>query len=89
MKLRTIIIIITATLFIKCNNSQTYDVLIRKGKIIDGTGKTSFIGDLGINGDTIAVIGNLENDIGLHEIDAKGLVVAPGFINMLSWANAP
>ena len=87
MKLRTIIIIITATLFFKCNNSQTYDVLIRNGQIIDGTGQAGVFGDLGINGDTIAAKGNLENDFGLHEIDAKGLVVAPGFINMLSWAN--
>ena len=87
MRLQTIILIIATVLFIKCSNSQTYDVLIRNGQIIDGSGKPGFTGDIGINADTITAIGKLENDIGLHEIDAKGLVIAPGFINMLSWAN--
>ncbi|MCK5104167.1 MAG: hypothetical protein KAR17_15180 [Cyclobacteriaceae bacterium] len=87
MRLQTIILIIATVLFIKCGNSQTYDVLIRNGQIIDGSGETGFTGDIGINADTITAIGKLENDIGLHEIDAKGLVIAPGFINMLSWAN--
>ena len=87
MRLQTIILIIATVLFIKCSNSQTYDVLIRNGQIIDGSGKPGFTGDIGINADTITAIGKLENDIGLQEIDAKGLVIAPGFINMLSWAN--
>lgn len=87
MKLQTIVLAITTLLFIQCSNPQTYDVLIRNGQIIDGTGKTGFTGDIGINGDTIAAIGKLENDIGRYEINANGLVVAPGFINMLSWAN--
>ena len=43
--------------------------------------------DIAINKDTIAAIGKLRRDKGLIEINAKGLVVAPGFINMLSWAN--
>lgn len=45
------------------------------------------MGDIAINADTIAALGNLENAIGKQEIDATGLSVAPGFINMLSWAN--
>ena len=53
---------------------------------MDGSGNPAFIGDVGINADTIAAIGNLENAVGDLEIDATGLVVAPGFINMLSWA---
>ena len=52
---------------------------------MDGSGKASYIGDVGINADTIAAIGKL-NAKGNLEIDATGLVVAPGFINMLSWA---
>ena len=87
MRLQKIILIIATVLFIKCSNSQTYDVLIRNGHIIDGSGETGFTGDIGLNADTITAIGNLENDKGLNEIDAKGLVIAPGFINMLSWAN--
>ena len=68
------------------DGQRTYDILIKNGQIIDGSGEPSFIGDIGINADTIAAIGTLENAIGLNEIDASNLVVAPGFINMLSWA---
>lgn len=70
-----------------CSSSETYDILIKNGQIIDGSGKASFNGDVGINADTIASIGNLQKAKGIMEIDAKGLSVAPGFINMLSWAN--
>jgi len=71
-----------------CNDGQrTYDVLIKNGQIFDGSGEPSFIGDIGINADTIAAMGALKNAMGLHEIDASNLAVAPGFINMLSWAN--
>jgi N-acyl-D-amino-acid deacylase len=64
-----------------------YDVIIRQGMIYDGNGGKSFIADIAINGDTIAAIGDLKNAGGKKEIDAKGLAVAPGFINMLSWAD--
>jgi N-acyl-D-aspartate/D-glutamate deacylase len=74
-------------LLLGCSSSETYDVLIKNGQIIDGSGNASFIGDVGINADTIASIGNLQKAKGILEIDAKGLTVAPGFINMLSWAN--
>ncbi|MEH6748126.1 MAG: D-aminoacylase [Maribacter arcticus] len=70
-----------------CTQSETYDVLIKNGQLVDGSGQPSYIGDIAINGDTIAAIGNLDNTKGLQEIDATGLTVAPGFINMLSWAN--
>jgi N-acyl-D-amino-acid deacylase len=69
-----------------CNASESFDVLIKNGQIMDGTGSPSYIGDVGINADTIAAIGTLKNATGKLEIDASGLVVAPGFINMLSWA---
>lgn len=69
-----------------CQKPQQFDVLIKNGQILDGSGNASFIGDVGINADTIAAIGNLENAVGTLEIDATGLAVAPGFINMLSWA---
>ena len=70
-----------------CTQSETYDVLIKNGQLVDGSGQPSYIGDIAINGDTIAAIGNLDNAKGLQEIDGTGLTVAPGFINMLSWAN--
>ncbi len=74
-------------LMLACAPEKKYDILIKNGKIIDGSGKASYVGSLAINGDTIAAIGELKNTRGVVEIDATGLVVAPGFINMLSWAN--
>lgn len=73
-------------LIFSCSSPPRFDVLIKNGQIMDGSGNPAFIGDVGINADTIAAIGNLENAVGDLEIDATGLVVAPGFINMLSWA---
>jgi len=69
-----------------CTAPESYDVLIKNGQIADGSGKPLYTGDIGINADTIAAIGTLKNATGKVEIDATGLVVAPGFINMLSWA---
>jgi len=69
-----------------CSAPQTFDVLIKNGRIVDGSGAPGYIGAIGINADTIAAIGELPNARGTAEIDATGLVVAPGFINMLSWA---
>lgn len=80
-------LIVMAGMFYACNAPQTYDVLIRNGQIIDGSGKIAFQGDIAINADTIAAMGNLEKDLGKNEVDATGLTVTPGFINMLSWAN--
>ncbi len=64
----------------------TYDLVIRNGMLYDGTGQAPVMGDLAISGDSIAALGRL-SDTGRVEIDARGLAVAPGFINMLSWAN--
>jgi len=70
-----------------CASPETYDILIKNGQVIDGSGSPFFIGDIGLNADTIAYIGNFQNTTGRKEIDATGLAVSPGFINMLSWAN--
>jgi len=67
-----------------CSASPTYDVVIRHGTIYDGTGTPGRAGDVAIRGDTIAAIGTLGHARGKQEIDAAGLAVAPGFINMLS-----
>src|SRR6185437_13829922 len=64
----------------------SYDVVIRNGTIYDGGGGAPFNGDLAINGDTIAAVGKLTDARGRTEINARGFAVAPGFINMLSWA---
>jgi len=85
MKLLKVILPILL-IFYGCSSTVKYDVLIRNGNIIDGSGSASFIGDIGIMSDTLAAIGNLKNARGIKEIDASGLTVAPGFINMLSWS---
>jgi N-acyl-D-amino-acid deacylase len=69
-----------------CAAQPDYDVLVRGGTIYDGSGDAPVVADLAIAGDTIAAIGSLPDATGRIEIDAEGLAVAPGFINMLSWA---
>jgi len=67
--------------------TQEFDYILRNGTIYDGTGRAPMIGDIAIQNDTIAAIGNLKDATGKNEIDVTGLAVAPGFINMLSWAD--
>ena len=85
--MKLILLLFCSVAFIQCSDPIMYDVLIRNGNIIDGSGNTAFVGDLAVNADTIAAIGKLKRDHGKLEINAKGSAVAPGFINMLSWAN--
>jgi N-acyl-D-amino-acid deacylase len=68
-----------------CTN-QKYDIIIRNGTVYDGSGKSPVKADVGIIADTLAFIGDLKDAETEQEIDATGLAVAPGFINMLSWA---
>ena len=82
----SIIIILLVT--ISCQSQkQEFDLIIRSGTIYDGFGQKPFTGDVAIQADTIAAIGDLSKAIAKKEIDAKGLAVTPGFINMLSWAD--
>jgi N-acyl-D-amino-acid deacylase len=60
-----------------------YDIIIRNGRVIDGSGRPGINADIAINGDRIARIGNLRGAKAKREIDARGQVVAPGFIDML------
>ncbi len=64
-----------------------FDLVIRNGTIYDGRGGSPFIGDVAVAGDSIAALGSLGNARGQVEVEADSLAVAPGFINMLSWAN--
>ena len=66
--------------------AKTYDVVITSGDIYDGSGRASYVADVGIKDGHIAAVGQLEADADVV-VDAEGLAVAPGFINMLSWAN--
>jgi len=77
---------IALVLFAACTPWPEYDLILRNGTIYDGSGSTPYVGDIGIYGDTIAALGDLKSASGKTEVDAGGLAVAPGFINMLSWA---
>jgi dihydroorotase/N-acyl-D-amino-acid deacylase len=63
--------------------ANPYDVVIRNGRIVDGTGSPWYAGDIAIRDGRIAAIGHLEGAAAKHTIDAHGMVVAPGFIDML------
>ena len=69
-----------------CSTPPEYDVIIRNGVIYNGSGSEFYKGDLAINGDTIAAVGSLGDAVGRMKLDVGGLAIAPGFINVLSWA---
>jgi len=66
-----------------------YDLIIRNGRIVDGTGAPAREAAIAVSGDRIAAVGSLDGATARTTIDAGGLVVSPGFINMLSWADEP
>jgi N-acyl-D-amino-acid deacylase len=68
-------------------DAGAYDVIIRGGTVYDGSGKAGVQTDIGIRDDKIATLGDLSKSKAKTIIDASGLAVAPGFINMLSWSN--
>ncbi len=65
------------------DDDGAFDLVIANGRIVDGTGAPWFRGDIGIRGDRIAAIGKLGGAEARHRIDAHGMVVAPGFIDLL------
>ncbi|MFL6292526.1 MAG: amidohydrolase family protein [Thermoanaerobaculia bacterium] len=89
MTLRLSLVLLLFSLFSLPVAAQEYDVILRGGTIYDGGGGKPYVGDVAILGDRIARIGKpgqLGDAKGKTEVDVKGLAVAPGFINMLSWA---
>jgi N-acyl-D-amino-acid deacylase len=66
--------------------AQHYDLLIRNGRVLDGTGNPWFFADIGVTGDKIMAVGPLDNATATKVIDAKGLYVSPGFIDVHSHA---
>lgn len=68
-------------------DAQSYDIILRGGSVYDGLGNPPVKADVGIRKDTIAFIGNLEGVAAAQDINVEGMAVAPGFINMLSWAD--
>lgn len=85
--MQKITLLLLIVFLISCNTKKEYDVIIRNGMIYDGNGGAPYKGDVAINADTIIAIGDLKDFSAKNEIDAKGMAIAPGFVNMLSWAN--
>src|SRR5581483_7057679 len=67
-----------------CTSAPRYDIVIRHGTVYDGSGKPGVVGDVAIDGDHIAAVGDLANARGRNEVEARGMAVAPGFIDMLN-----
>ena len=67
--------------------AESYDTIIRGGTIVDGSGGQPFTGDVALRGDRIVAVAPAIAGTARQTIDARGLAVAPGFVNMLSWAN--
>ena len=83
-----IVVVAVAALFVAIRSAaqrqpNRFDVLIKNGRIVDGTGAPWFRADLGIAGDRIAAVGLLDGASGVITVDATNLVVAPGFIDLL------
>ena len=82
----TVILAIVAGQQASTQQPPMFDVIIRGGTVYDGTGAAGRRADVGIRGDRIAAVGDLAAAPATEVVDATGLAVAPGFINMLSWA---
>ena len=78
----TLITVLSTSSSISAQTPQ-YDVLIKNGRIVDGSGRPGYNADIAIKDKRIARIGNLPNATAAKTIDARGMVVAPGFIDML------
>lgn len=77
-----LIALITVTLVAAPASAQTYDVVIRNGRVLDGSGNPFFYADVGIDGDEIVAVGDLSGAVGRTELDAAGQYVTPGFIGL-------
>jgi len=86
MKHFVLVLIILFTLPAAVSAQAKYDVIIRGGTVYDGSGRKPVKADIGITGDSIVMVGNLGGAKATSTIDATGLAVSPGFINMLSWS---
>ncbi len=64
----------------------TYDLVLRGGTVMDGSGAPARLADIAITGDKIALVGEVRPRAGKREVDVRGKTVTPGFINLLSWA---
>ena len=80
------ILVLSLISAVACQRPAEYDLILRGGDLYDGSGGSPQVADIAVRKDTIAAIGDLSKARGKVEINAKGLAVAPGFINMMSQA---
>jgi N-acyl-D-amino-acid deacylase len=90
MRARSILAALSAVALAGCSTlpagGQRYDLIIAGGSVYDGTGAAPVVEDVAIRGDRIAALGDLSAAHAARRVDASGMAVSPGFINMLSWA---
>ena len=86
MTRRLFLILFLTSTIVFAARAQDFDVIIKNGAVYDGAGTEAQHVDLAIKGDRIAGVGDFKNAKAKTIVDAKGLAVAPGFINMLSWS---
>jgi len=79
--------VIVCSFLAACSAPVSHDVILRNGMIYDGSGGQPYIGDIAFDGDVIVALGDIGQATAPTEIDVQGLAVAPGFVNMMSWAN--
>ncbi len=80
-------LLILGALLGACSQAPDHDLILRGGTIYNGSGGDPYIGDVAIDGDMIVALGHLDGMTSVTEINVEGLAVAPGFVNMMSWAN--
>jgi dihydroorotase/N-acyl-D-amino-acid deacylase len=80
---KSVTIFVFLSLLLTMPQSQQFDLLIRGGRVVDGSGRLAYTADVAIKGDRIVKIGNLSQATAARVIDARSLVIAPGFIDML------
>ncbi len=77
-------VVLLAMVLASCTPSPEYDVILRGGTVVDGTGLRRFEGDVGIRGGYVVAVGDLSDSGALDDVDVAGLFVTPGFINLHS-----
>lgn len=83
--MKNLIAMLLLVVLVSCGSKQ-YDAIIKNGMVYDGNGGDPYKADIALKSDTIAFIGDLSSASATNIVDAKGMAVSPGFINMLSWA---
>ena len=90
MKMLRIAVVLVCLTLLACQTRlqkmSDFDVIVRGGEVYDGSGRAPLHTDVGIRSQRIAAVGDLSASRAPREVDARGMAVAPGFVNMLSWA---